>query len=127
MQSGLLLRASWLRHRHYRVTVCGRHGPKTIAKAALYLSTSQVPLYDLSTGPESGWRPLNVKRVAELAEVILKGDFGNTVLGKPSVLCGHDRKARRMGLFVESWFCSFAESHYGTNTVSSFSRNQPDN
>ena len=78
--------------------------PKTIAKAALYLSTSRVPLHDLSTGPESGWRPLNVKRVAELAEVILKGDFGNTVLGKPSLLCGQDGKARRMGLSVESWF-----------------------
>ena len=97
--------------------------PKTIAKAALYLSTSRVPLYDLSTGPESGWRPLNVKRVAELAEVILKVDFGNTVLGKPSLLCGQDGKARRMGLSVESWFCGFAEPHYG----SSSSRNQLDN
>ena len=75
--------------------------PKPLAKSAVYLKTSRIHLSDLSTGSESGWRRLNEKRVVELKNIILKGDFGNTLLAKPSVLCDPDGKAQSMCLFVE--------------------------
>ena len=35
---------------------------------------------------DSGWRGLDEERVAELQAMILGGDWGNTIMGLPSVL-----------------------------------------
>ena len=38
---------------------------------------------------DSGWRDLDEERVAELQAMILGGDWGNTIMGLPSVLQGN--------------------------------------
>ena len=45
-----------------------------------------MPLSDISTAADSGWRELDTKRVYELKEKFLRGEFGQNLLKKPAVL-----------------------------------------
>ena len=65
------------------------------AKSAVYIKTARVKLEDISLAESSGWRPVNAQRVKELEEVVLSGNFGSTILAKPSVLCNSDGEATK--------------------------------
>ncbi len=67
--------------------------PKQAAATAVFLRTERVKLADLSLAGDSGWRDLDESRVGQLEEVLYRGDFGNTTLAKPSVLCDQSDKA----------------------------------
>ncbi len=59
---------------------------KAKVQGAMYVKTARIKLADLSLQSDSGWREVSESRVAELEAVILAGDFGNTILRRPTVL-----------------------------------------
>ena len=58
-----------------------------------FVKTARIPLDDISVAEDSSWRDLDSKRVEALEKVIYQGDFGNTTLTKPSLLCDQADKA----------------------------------
>ncbi len=55
------------------------------------IETCRIKLGDLSISEDSGWRPLDPERVAELVAVFKDGDFGATTLAIPSVLADSEK------------------------------------
>ena len=75
--------------------VCQAMAPKGASKAAgslapLVVSKDfRIPVQDVSTEGDSGWRSLDTDRVAELKTTFLSGDWGNNIMTKPAVLNEH--------------------------------------
>jgi len=60
---------------------------KEKAKSRIFIKAVKIPLDDLALDTSSGWRDVASDRVKELKDDIYGGNFGQTTLGKPSVLC----------------------------------------
>ena len=58
-----------------------------MAKSRIFIKTATIPRDDVAIDSSSGWREKAPDRIAELKEAIYRGEFGQTILGKPSVLC----------------------------------------
>ncbi len=70
---------------------------KAKVQGAIHVKTARINLADLSVQSDSGWRELSDIRVVELEAVILAGDFGNTTLTRPTVLCDQGDQVHTAG------------------------------
>ena len=59
---------------------------KATAMAPIHVKTDRVKVSEISIGADSGWRDLTESHVEELKATIMQGDFGQTVMAKPSLL-----------------------------------------
>ena len=62
--------------------------PKTISEA------TTVPLEDISTDTDSGWRRMDTRRMDQLKASFEHGEYGQNLLRKPSILHVHGQNLR---------------------------------
>ena len=78
-------------------------GSTVKAHVGTSIDCKRVPLGEISTAADSGWRPLKEDHVKGLVDVIMAGDFGKAQMTRPSLFVGADGKpcvSSEDGLFV---------------------------
>jgi len=96
---------------------------KTAAKTTMVVMTPKVleesrliAIEDVCLGEDSGWRRVDPKRVSDLKQRFLDGEYGRNVLRKPSIIqvSGHDKKGMDGRVILcdgKHTFCALKDLH----------------